>query len=73
MTNIQRIEFDFRPSPDDGYTETERMNALIANRGPGSTCISIFGQSGKVFSITRNWKTDFETKKKERSATVFIF
>jgi hypothetical protein len=29
MTNIQRIEFDFRPSPDDGYTETERMNALL--------------------------------------------
>jgi hypothetical protein len=29
MTNIQRIEFDFRPSPDDGYTEGERMNALM--------------------------------------------
>jgi len=29
MTNIQSIEFDFRPSPDDGYTEGERMNALM--------------------------------------------
>jgi len=29
MTNIQRIEFDFRPLPDDVYTETERMNALL--------------------------------------------
>jgi hypothetical protein len=29
MTNIQRIEFDFRPLPDDEYTETERMNALL--------------------------------------------
>jgi len=29
LTNMKRIEFDFRPLPDDGYTETERMNALM--------------------------------------------
>jgi hypothetical protein len=29
MTNMQRIEFDFRPLPDDGYTETERMKVLM--------------------------------------------
>ncbi|TNF44077.1 MAG: carboxypeptidase regulatory-like domain-containing protein [Bacteroidetes bacterium] len=29
MTNIQRIEFDFRPSPEDGFTESERMKVLM--------------------------------------------
>lgn len=29
MTNIQSIEFDFRPSPDDGFTESERMKVLM--------------------------------------------
>ncbi len=29
MTNIKRIEFDFRPFPDDGYTESERMKNLM--------------------------------------------
>ena len=29
MENIDRIEFDFRPQPDDAYTETERMKTLL--------------------------------------------
>lgn len=29
MKNIDRIEFDFRPQPDDAYTETERMKNLL--------------------------------------------
>jgi len=29
MENIDRIEFDFRPQPDDAYTETERMKNLF--------------------------------------------
>jgi hypothetical protein len=29
MENIDRIEFDFRPQPDDTYTETERMKNLL--------------------------------------------
>jgi len=29
MENIDRIEFDFRPQPDDAYTETERMKNLL--------------------------------------------
>jgi hypothetical protein len=29
MKNIDRIEFDFRPQPDDAFTETERMRALM--------------------------------------------
>jgi hypothetical protein len=29
MKNIDRIEFDFRPQPDDAFTETERMKTLM--------------------------------------------
>lgn len=29
MTNIKRIEFDFRPNPDDNFTETERLMTLM--------------------------------------------
>ena len=29
MENIQSIGFDFRPKPDDSYTETERMQSLM--------------------------------------------
>jgi hypothetical protein len=29
MKNIERIEFDFRPSSDDVYTEAERMQSLM--------------------------------------------
>lgn len=29
MKNIQRIELDFRPQPDDLYTESERMEDLL--------------------------------------------
>lgn len=29
MENIKRIDFDFRPMPDDNYTETERMKSLM--------------------------------------------
>jgi len=29
MDNMKRIEFDFRPQPDDMYTETERMKNLL--------------------------------------------
>lgn len=29
MKNIDRIEFDFRPKPDDSFTETERMKVLM--------------------------------------------
>lgn len=29
MKNMERIEFDFRPQPDDEYTETERMRSLL--------------------------------------------
>ena len=29
MENIESIKFDFRPQPDDNYTETERMQLLM--------------------------------------------
>jgi hypothetical protein len=29
MKNMEMIEFDFRPQPDDEYTETERMRNLL--------------------------------------------
>ena len=29
MENMKRIEFDFRPQPDDVYTESERMKSLL--------------------------------------------
>jgi hypothetical protein len=29
MKNMEKIEFDFRPQPDDAYTETERMKNLL--------------------------------------------
>ena len=29
MENIESIKFDFRPQPDDAYTETERMRNLL--------------------------------------------
>ncbi len=29
MKNIDRMEFDFRPQPEDNYTETERMKNLL--------------------------------------------
>ncbi len=29
LENIESIKFDFRPQPDDGYTETERMQELL--------------------------------------------
>jgi hypothetical protein len=29
MENMERIEWDFRPQPDDEYTETERMKNLL--------------------------------------------
>jgi len=29
MKNIENIQFDFRPQPDDTYTESERMKSLL--------------------------------------------
>ncbi|HSO88078.1 MAG TPA: hypothetical protein VLQ91_16115 [Draconibacterium sp.] len=29
MKNMERIEFDFRPQPDDDYTEAEKMQVLM--------------------------------------------
>lgn len=29
LQNMERIEWDFRPQPDDAYTETERMKSLL--------------------------------------------
>jgi hypothetical protein len=29
MKNMESIEFDFRPQPDDNYTEAEKMQVLM--------------------------------------------
>jgi len=65
MTNIQRIEFDFRPLPDDSYTETERMNALLQTEdevqrvAASSLSLVRFSPSeeiGKIFSKRKKKK-----------------
>lgn len=70
MENIESIKFDFRPQPDDGYTESERMSELLSTENrverAYSSSISLvrFSPSEKVSNF-------FEKRKKKRKAKQF--
>ena len=65
MENIESIKFDFRPQPDDDYTETERMQMLMntENRVQRAAASSVSllrfspsEQIGKIFSKIKKRK-----------------
>lgn len=73
--NIKSIEFDFRPQPGDGFTESERMKQLLnkENRLERTTASSLnyrFSPSviiGKIAEKTENRKKSkqFDSTKKQ--------
>lgn len=73
--NIKSIEFDFRPQPGDGFTESERMKQLLnkENRLERTTASSLnyrFSPSviiGKIVEKTENRKKSkqFDSTKKQ--------
>jgi hypothetical protein len=70
MTNIQRIEFDFRPLPDDSYTETERMKTLMQTEDEIQR-VSASSLSLVRFSPSEEIGKMFEKRKKKKEAKQF--
>ncbi|KAF0234219.1 MAG: hypothetical protein FD181_3712 [Prolixibacteraceae bacterium] len=68
MTNIQRIEFDFRPLPDDGFTETERMKVLMQSEdqvqrvAASSVSLVRFSPSEEIGKLISKWKKNKEAR-----------
>jgi hypothetical protein len=64
MENINAIEFEFKPTPSDAYTETERMESLLQTENrverTAASSVSIF-----KFSPSEQLNTLFEKLKKK--------
>jgi len=70
LENIKRIEFDFRPQPDDNYTETERMQSLMNTENQVQRVASS-SLSFARFSPSEEIGKIFEKRKKKKEAKQF--
>ncbi len=67
MENIESIKFDFRPQPDDNYTETERMQLLMNTENRVQRTAS-YSLNLLQFSPSEKISNFFEKRKKRRKA-----
>ncbi len=67
MENIESIKFDFRPQPDDNYTETERMQLLMNTEDRVQRTAS-YSLSLLKFSPSEKIGNFFENRKKRKKA-----
>ena len=70
MENIESIKFDFRPQPDDNYTETERMQLLMNTEDRVQRTAS-YSLSLLRFSPSEEIGKFFEKRKKRKKAKEF--
>ncbi len=67
MENIESIKFDFRPQPDDNYTESERMQLLMNTEDRVQRTAS-YSLSLLKFSPSEKIGNFFENRKKRKKA-----
>ena len=67
MENIESIKFDFRPQPDDNYTETERMQLLMNTEDRVQRTAS-YSLSLLKFSPSEKIGNFFEKRKRRKKA-----
>ena len=70
MENIESIKFDFRPQPDDNYTETERMQLLMNTEDRVQRTAS-YSLSLLKFSPSEQISNYFEKRKKRKKSKQF--
>ncbi len=70
MENIESIKFDFRPQPDDDYTEKERMQLLMNTEDRVQRTAS-YSLSLLRFSPSEEIGNFFEKRKKRKKAKEF--
>lgn len=70
MENIESIKFDFRPQPDDDYTEKERMQLLMNTEDRVQRTAS-YSLSLLRFSPSEEIGKFFEKRKKRKKAKEF--
>ncbi|NOR75959.1 MAG: hypothetical protein GQ525_12475 [Draconibacterium sp.] len=70
MENIESIKFDFRPQPDDDYTETERMQLLMNTEDRVQRTAS-YSLSLLRFSPSEEIGKFFEKRKKRKKTKEF--
>ncbi len=70
MENIESIKFDFRPQPDDNYTESERMQLLMNTEDRVQRTAS-YSLSLLKFSPSEKIGNFFEKRKKRKKAKQF--
>jgi hypothetical protein len=71
LKNMESIEFDFRPQPDDAFTETERMKTLINTENQVERAYSN-SLNFLQFSPSEEIGKMFAKRKKKKEAKQFL-